>query len=192
MRLDSLFVSGVAAACLCMPAAAMDIATYDQQRKAAPNSPTQVRLRVYLLGVGEGLRLANARLRARGQPLLFCMSDSQPLFAEDYFRLIDASLKEARGTLERQQFSIESILLTSLVAAHPCADRVSVSRDALPAEVPAAPAPAPAPPAEAPAAPASAPPAEAPAAPASAPPAAASPASAAAAASAPAAETPRP
>ena len=167
MRLESLFMSCLAAACLSSPAAAMDIATYDQQRKAAANSPTQVRLRVYLLGVGEGLRLANARLRVRSQPLLFCMSDSTPLFAEDYLRLIDASLREARGTLERQQFSIETILLTSLAAAHPCPDRGGASRDAPPTEA---------------ATPASAPPAAA--TPASAPPASATPASAASADSA--------
>lgn len=153
MRLDTLFVSCLALAGLAMPVAAMDIATYDQQRKAAPNSPTQVRLRVYLLGVGEGLRLANGRLRARSQPLLFCMPESQPLFAEDYMRLIDASLKEARGTLERQQFSIESILLGSLVDAHPCIERGGGAREAQSGEGPAGlavPAAVPAPPADSP------------------------------------------
>jgi hypothetical protein len=146
LRLDTLFVSCLALAALATPVAAMDIATYDQQRKAAPNSPIQVRLRVYLLGVGEGLRLANARLRARSQPLLFCMPESQPLFAEDYLRLIDASLKEARGTLERQQFSIETILLASLADTHPCSERGGGAREAQPGEAatgPAAAAPAP-------------------------------------------------
>mgnify|MGYP000877277540 FL=1 len=101
-------------------AGAMDIATYDAQRKAPANSPVQVRLRVYLLGVGEGLKLANFHLVERNEPALFCLPETTPLFAEDYLKLIDAALKEARGTLERQQVSVENILLGALRQAHAC------------------------------------------------------------------------
>lgn len=99
---------------------AMDIATYDKQRKEATNSQTQVRLRVYLLGLGEGLRLANAALQQQSLPPLFCAPDQPPLLGDDYKRLIDLALGEARGTLERQDTSIEIILLRALQEKYVC------------------------------------------------------------------------
>jgi hypothetical protein len=117
-------------------APAMDIATYDKQRKEAANSPTQTRLRVYLLGIGEGLRLANQALLQREQAPLFCAPDGPPMMGDDYRKLIDAALSEARGTLERQELSVEAILLRSLREKYPCTPPAPAPS---PAAAPAAP-----------------------------------------------------
>ena len=110
-----------AACCTGFPSAmAMDIATYDKQRKEPPNSQTQVRLRVYLLGLGEGLRLANTVLQQQNLALLFCNNDQTPLLGDDYKKLVDAALTESRGTFERQEMSIEAILLRALQDRFPC------------------------------------------------------------------------
>jgi hypothetical protein len=102
---------------------AMDIETYDKQVKLPPTSAAQVRLTSYLLGLGEGLRLANSALRARGEPEFFCAPENANLFAADYRRLIDGALAGARATLYNQQQSIEQILLKALQDAYPCAGR---------------------------------------------------------------------
>lgn len=100
---------------------AMDIPTYEKQRKEAPTSPTQMRLRIYLVGIGEGLRLANAALLQRKEAPLFCPPDAQqPLGADNYKQLIDAALQVARGTLVRQERSIESVLLEALQDKYRC------------------------------------------------------------------------
>ena len=103
----------------------MDIATYDKQRRESPNSPTQVRLRVYLLGVGEGLRLANAALARQDQRPLYCMTEQAPLLGDDYKKLIDAALSSGRGTFERQDTAIETILVQALQDKFPCAPKAS-------------------------------------------------------------------
>jgi hypothetical protein len=102
---------------------AMDIDTYDKQVKLPATSTAQVRLTSYLLGLGEGLRLANAALRSRGEPEFFCAPDNANLFAADYRRLIDGALAGARATLYNQQTSIEQILLKALQDTYPCPAR---------------------------------------------------------------------
>jgi hypothetical protein len=117
---------GAAALGLCMAvsgASAMDIATYDKQRKESANSQTQVRLRVYLLGLGEGLRLANTVLQQQGQPMLFCATEGTALMGDDYKNLIDSALAESRGSFERQELSIEAIMLIGLQQRFPCAPK---------------------------------------------------------------------
>ena len=108
---------------LLAPAQAMDIETYDKQVKLPPSSAAQVRLTSYLLGLGEGLRLANTALRARGEPEFFCTPENANLFAADYRRLIDGALAGARATLYNQQQSIEQILLKALQDTYPCPGR---------------------------------------------------------------------
>lgn len=140
-----LCVTPVFAGAMLAPSArAMDLATYDSQRRAPPNSQIQVRLRVYVLGVGEGLRLANAHLAERGEQPLFCLPESVNLFAEDYFKLIDAALKDSRAAFDREQRSVESILLSVLRDAHPCPSRVARDSSAPTAASPAGSASAPA------------------------------------------------
>lgn len=112
--------------CSCLLAAptlasAMDIPTYEKQRKEAATSPTQMRLRIYLVGIGEGLRLANAALIQRNERPLFCPPDAQlPLSADSYRQLIDAELQGARDMLVRQERSIESVLLEALQGKYRC------------------------------------------------------------------------
>jgi hypothetical protein len=117
-------------------ASAMDIPTYEKQRKEAATSPTQMRLRIYLVGIGEGLRLANAALVQRNETPLFCPPDAQqPLSADNYKQLIDASMQGARDMLVRQERSIESVLLEALQDKYRCEapDRARVP-DARPAQ----------------------------------------------------------
>jgi hypothetical protein len=104
-----------------VPAMAMDIATYDKQRREPPNAPSQMRLRIYLLGLGEGLRLANTGLAERNEVPLYCQPPQANLFAEDYRQMIDAQLKDSREALQREDLSIERILLRALQDRFPCA-----------------------------------------------------------------------
>lgn len=107
-----------------MLAGAMDIPTYEKQRKEPATSQTQMRLRIYLVGIGEGLRLANQALVQRNEPPLFCPPDAQqPLTADNYKQVIDAALQAARDTLARQERSIESILLEALQDKYRCGPR---------------------------------------------------------------------
>ncbi len=99
---------------------AMDIPTYEKQRKEPANSPTQVRLRVYLLGIGEGLRLANIALGNRNEPLLFCAPEQATLNVDAYKAAIDAAILTARDTHIRQDRSVESLLLEALQEKYAC------------------------------------------------------------------------
>jgi hypothetical protein len=126
--LSALFLSSCLLAAPTL-VSAMDIPTYEKQRKESATSPTQMRLRIYLVGIGEGLRLANAALVQRNEPALFCPPDAQqPLSADNYRQLIDAALQGARDMLVRQERSIESILLEALQSKYRCAapDRAPV------------------------------------------------------------------
>jgi hypothetical protein len=114
------FATMAVALVLTLPAQAMDIETYDKQLKLPANSLGQIRLSSYLLGIGEGLRLANEALRSRGETGLFCAPDAAPLFAVDYKKLIDGVLAGSRAALVGQGSSIEQILLKALQDAHPC------------------------------------------------------------------------
>jgi hypothetical protein len=122
---------------LAQAACAMDIATYDAQRKAAANSQVQVRLRIYLLGVGEGLKLANAQLVRRNVEPMFCLPEAKPLFAEDYIQAIDSTMRQDRRSLESEQVPIEVILLMALGRAYPCASVGGPSAEPVPAGAPA-------------------------------------------------------
>lgn len=102
---------------------AMDIPTYDKQIKTPPNSPAQVRLNIYLLGLAEGLKLANVTLAARNQTPLFCTPETTNMFAADYRKIIDASLANSRPVLEGLELSIEGILMRALQDSYPCPPR---------------------------------------------------------------------
>jgi hypothetical protein len=102
---------------------AMDIETYDKQARLSPNSQAQVRLNTYLLGLGEGLRLANTALKARGLDELFCQPENLNLFAADYKRLIDGVLAGSRVAIVNAQVPIEQILLQALRESYPCPPR---------------------------------------------------------------------
>ncbi len=115
-----LLISGFLATFM---AQAMDIETYDKQSKTPTASVTQVRLNSYLLGIAEGLRLANAALKTRGEAELFCPPEGVNFFAADYKRLIDGALAGSRATLYGQQTSIEQILLKVLQDTHACQPR---------------------------------------------------------------------
>jgi hypothetical protein len=112
---------------LVMPSHAMDIETYDKQVRLPANSLAQIRLSSYLLGIGEGLRLANEALKSRGSTALFCAPEAAPLFAADVKKLIDGVLAVSRATLQGQGASIEQILLRALQEAHPCSPPLPVT-----------------------------------------------------------------
>ncbi|MBL8327968.1 MAG: hypothetical protein JNJ71_03880 [Rubrivivax sp.] len=140
--LPSLLTTALlAAACALPPAArAMDIPTYEKQRKEAATSPTHMRLRIYLLGIGEGLRLANVALRNRDESPLFCAPEQAAMTADTYKQAIDSSLGFARDTLLRRERSIESILLEALQDKYPCERRPAAAAPAAasaPASAPA-------------------------------------------------------
>jgi hypothetical protein len=117
--IGSLLLSASALAC------AMDIPTYEKQRKESATSQTYMRLRIYLLGLGEGFRLANLVLSQRSDPLLFCAPEQPAMTADVYKQVIEASLSQARDMLVRQERSIESILLEGLQDRHPCDKRTA-------------------------------------------------------------------
>lgn len=109
--------------CAAAGASAMDIATYEKQRKEPANSPAQARLRSYLLGIGEGLRLANVALQERDGAALFCLPEGTTYGVDDYKRLIDGALDVARSTYVRQEISVETLLLRALQDRHACPAR---------------------------------------------------------------------
>ena len=104
----------------CTLASGMDIPTYEKQRKESATSPTQMRLRIYLLGLGEGFRLANVALGNRSEAPLFCAPEQAPMTVDAYKQVIDTSLSQARDIFVRQERSIESILLEALQDRYPC------------------------------------------------------------------------
>jgi hypothetical protein len=106
------------------PAFAMDLSTYDRQRREPEGSAVQSRLRIYLLGIGEGLRLANDALRHQSVPPLFCAPADATALSDDYLRMIDTALRANRGTYERQGLSIETVLLLALQDRYRCGQPV--------------------------------------------------------------------
>lgn len=98
----------------------MDIPTYEQQRKTPAQSPVQARMRVYLLGVGEGLKLANAALVARGERPLYCLPGETVLGVDDYLKMIDAALPSARSDARLRDQSVEALVLRTLQGRYGC------------------------------------------------------------------------
>ena len=104
----------------CPAALAMDITNYEKQRKEPATSPTHVRLRVYLLCIGEGFRLANIALGNRNEPLLYCAPEQATLNVDSYKAAIDAAILAARDAHVRQDRSVESLLLEALQEKYAC------------------------------------------------------------------------
>ena len=97
-----------------MNSAAMDITTYEKQRNEPSSSQRRGLLTIYLVGVGEGFKWANAALAKQKQSLLFCASEQISLNADNYVQVIDEALASDRDAYLRMDFSVESILLHGL------------------------------------------------------------------------------
>ena len=102
------------AAAVVMNSAAMDITTYEKQRNEPSSSQSRGLLKIYLVGVGEGFKWANAALAKQKQSLLFCASEKISLNADNYVQVIDEALASDRDAYLRMDFPVESILLHGL------------------------------------------------------------------------------
>lgn len=102
------------AAAVVMNSAAMDITTYEKQRNEPSSSQRRGLLTIYLVGVGEGFKWANAALAKQKQSLLFCASEKISLNADNYVQVIDEALASDRDAYLRMDFPVESILLHGL------------------------------------------------------------------------------
>lgn len=102
------------AAAVVMNSAAMDITTYEKQRNEPSSSQSRGLLKIYLVGVGEGFKWANAALAKQKQSLLFCAPEQISLNADNYVQVIDEALASDRDAYLRMDLPIESILLHGL------------------------------------------------------------------------------
>lgn len=101
-------------------ASALDIASFDTQRREPATSTVGKLLSLYLLGVGEGFKWANASLIQRKESPLFCAPPILGLTAANYLIVIDRELELRRDSYARTDIPIEFILLYGLQQQLPC------------------------------------------------------------------------
>ena len=108
---------------LSLEAAALVITTYEKRRSESASSQARALLEIYLLGVGEGFKWANAALSSKRLAPLFCAPEQVPLTHEAYLLFIDEMLERHREGLTQQQLPVEAILLKALQDRLPCTTR---------------------------------------------------------------------
>ena len=99
----------VAGAC----AHAIDMATYEAQRRARPDI-----LKIHVLGVGEGLTWAQVISASSGNKRFFCPPQT-PLEADNYMALIE--VEAAHNPSVTRYTEIGYVLFLALQRAYPCA-----------------------------------------------------------------------
>ncbi len=77
-------------------------------------------IRDYIQGVGEGFGWANAELRVKGRPLLYCQPGKLSLGPDNYLDILNRELEEPYVAGLRAPTAIEGILLQGLERTFPC------------------------------------------------------------------------
>ncbi|MDD4357130.1 MAG: hypothetical protein PHN98_07740 [Smithellaceae bacterium] len=75
--------------------------------------------RLYLKGLGEGLRWANEELAARGSKALYCKSQKEVIGVEQYLEILKREVTENAAELS-DDMPIGLILLNGLIKSFPC------------------------------------------------------------------------
>lgn len=101
-------------------ALALDVESFEKQRKEPSASTVGKLLTLYLLGVGEGFKWANAALTAKKEAPLFCAPPILALTAENYLIVVDRELELRREAYTRTDMPVEFILLYGLQQQLPC------------------------------------------------------------------------
>ena len=105
---------------LSLEAAALVITTYEKRRSESASSQARALLEIYLLGVGEGFKWANAALPKQKQSMLFCAPERIGLNADNYVQVIDEALALNREAYIKMELPVEAILLYGLQQKLPC------------------------------------------------------------------------
>lgn len=77
-------------------------------------------LQIYISGVGSGLESANVYLIINNRAELYCVPNKLSLSANNYLDILDKSMNENRGKLEKQECPLKLVLLFGLVKTFPC------------------------------------------------------------------------
>lgn len=75
-------------------------------------------MQIHLSGAGNGLVMANARLKSKKQNVLFCLPDELPT---EYFKIVDLALSSNQfNDAQKSLFSTEYALLKIFEEMYPC------------------------------------------------------------------------
>ena len=101
-----------------LSAHAMTMRQYHELMKQHPDSA-----KLYILGVGEGLALANAALISKKRPNIFCVPNKLSLNIDNYTRILDSEYEEFRKAASEDvadSRTVSIVLYMGLVATFPC------------------------------------------------------------------------
>jgi hypothetical protein len=96
----------------------VSVREFREARKAGGTRLEQLRL--YVIGLANGMANANAELTLKHQRPLFCAPEKFGISAEDDFRMIEDTLAHSKTTISDTQ-NIESVLMLAYELTFPCA-----------------------------------------------------------------------
>ena len=117
-------VFGLLFVCLCRSELGADMSVADYQKNMRSNDRGKVEVtKVYIFGLGEGIRVANVMLVLKGDNPLFCSPPKLVFVTENFINILDQAIKEASQQLspvELSETEVSVILAKGLMDSFPC------------------------------------------------------------------------